>query len=402
MNLSLYFNISLKEVKNNKRRALISIVAIAIGVFSMILLTSISKGVNESAKDMLKGFGSRTVVVIPLNVGNAVIGSASAGFAATRNRFYESDADKLKSVEGVYIVSKSLNGRATVMYNNESISSTIYAVETDVYNIFAKDLKIKEGRWLRKNSYEVVLGNKVKDSFSKEVRVGKKITISGKEFKVVGILEETGNSLSQLDNIILMPYDKGREIFKAKYSKGEISAILISIKEGYNIKEVKDRIEKKLLRIKKVKEKDKFFTLISRDFIENSVGQITSLLNIFFVSLSLISIIVGLIGVGNTIYMTIIEKTREIGTLRAVGMKRKEVLELYLFQGIILALGGFIAGLLFSIICIEIIKVILPASIDWFFVGIALIFSIGGTLISSYYPAKKASSIPPAEALVYE
>ena len=361
-----FFSISFSDLKRNKKRTFLSVLAIAIGVFSLIVLTSISLGINKDILSKLKGFGADMIIVIPVKVENAAVASNSAGFMAHNERFYEKDANKIKSIKGVKLTSYVLQGRASLTYRNETKSVNIYAVQPSAYLVFSKDLSIAKGRWINKNSYEAVLGAKVSDNFENPLDVGKNVIIGNKTYRIVGILEETGNSLSQLDDVVLIPYFAGRELYSTRFAEDEISAILIQIAEGYEVKKVAKEVESYLMKIKKIsKEEDKFFSLITKDFIENSISQITSLLDSFFVSISMISLFVGLIGVGNSVYMSIIEKTREIGTLRAVGMRKKDVMSVYLIEGAILGGIGFTIGLLFALIVVFVGSSLIPMELNF-------------------------------------
>ncbi len=401
MNSSLFF-IAFSDLRSNKKRTLLSVLAIAIGVVSLLVLTSISLGINKDITSKLKGFGSDIILIVPTKVENAAITSASAGLLALKGKFYETDAKKLKSIEGVKLTSYALQGRSSVYYKNQTKSISVFAVQPVAYLAFSKDLSIKKGRWLT-NSYEAVLGGKVQDYFDKPPDVGKSIIIGNHSYKVVGILEETGNSISQLDNVIVIPYFAGRELYSNRFAEKEVSAILLQVADGYKTKDVSEKVDAYLMKIKKItKEEDKFYSIVTKDFIENSISQITSMLDLFFVSISIISLFVGLIGIANSIYMSIMEKTREIGTLRAIGMKKDEILSIYVFEGAILGIVGFIFGLVVSLPLIFIGKNFIPMEINPFFLILSFFVSLVGAVVASYFPSKKASNIEPAEALVYE
>jgi putative ABC transport system permease protein len=160
---------------------------------------------------------------------------------------------------------------------------------------------------------------------------------------------------------------------------------------------------KKEYKIKKItNDKDKFFTAITSEFIQESINQIKSLIDMFFLGVGSIAIAVGVIGIGNSIYMAVIERTKEIGTLRALGMQKGEVLLAFIFEGILLSIAGSVLGLIVGIIVSIALSAILPSKVNLEMSIAALFIVIIGSAVASYFPAKKASTIYPAEALVYE
>ncbi len=401
MKLRELFKLALLGISRSKRRTMLSVLAISIGVFSLVLLTSLSYTLKLEVISNLKGFGGDVIVIVPAKISNIALESRTAGLRATQGRFFESDVKKIKSIEGVKLASPGLFGRVSAVFEDKKVGITVYAVDTSTYRIFSKDVKIKEGRWLS-SKYEVVLGSNVEESFE-GIDVGKTLVISNISFKVVGILEETGNSITQVDDVLLIPYEAGRDVFSNVFSEQEVSMIMVLVSDGYSTKEVANKIEDFLRKIKKLKEGEEFFSLITRDSIEESISQIIGVINLFFFTLSAIAMIVGLIGIGNSVYMNVLERTREIGVLRAIGMKKRDVLMLFLVEATLFSFFGFFVGI-FGVIFLSFILSFFGINIyfDLIFVVIAFFSSFLGTILSSYLPARKASLIPPSQALVYE
>jgi len=403
MKIDFVAKFALKSMGYANIRTSLTLLAIVIGVFSVALLTGISKGTEETVTARLQAIGADVITIIPLNLGESAIGGAQKmQYRAVSERFVESDLRKIEMVEGVKMALGTLSGTSKVSYGKkEDMPLNIYAVPQEARDAIA-GVEIAEGRWLN-GKYDAVLGSKVGSNIGESVNVGKRITIAGRAFTIVGVLRETGNSQANLDNIIYISYDMGREIYYDRYGSDELSAIIVRVKEGYDANAVGKNIEETLMFYKKVTDpKKKFFTVITPDYIAGQVSQITGTLNAFFMSVAAIAIAVGLIGVGNTMYMNIIDRTKEIALMKSIGARKGDIIRIYLLEGMSLGLMGAAIGAILGVGVGFLARFAVPFSPDFMQIGIAAAAIVVGAGLASLIPARMASEINAADALRYE
>ena len=400
MKPSFIFYFAKKSMKYANIRTALTILAIVVGMFSVVLLTGIARGMNQGIHENLKAIGSDMVVVVPTTVSsNVFITSTSAGFRALTTRFYEKDVEKIKLVPGVEMALPTLTGTVKLEYNGKEFNGNVFGVDKEAINI-VHTISIAEGRWLRAK-YEVVVGGRVHEQFDEDVRVGKRMIINNKTFKVVGILKPTGDALAKVDNMIFIPFDAARELFKEQYSDDEIASILVKVSDGFDANEVGKRIDEFLMNYKHITDEDrKGYTVITPEFISNQIDSITNTLNLFFLGVSGIAIVVGLVGVGNTMYMNVIDRYREIGTLKAIGAKPRDIMKIYIVEGIFLGFFGAFIGFVLALTTGSL--PFIPFSLDAPMALLAFTIVILGSAVASFIPSKIASEIPPSTALRYE
>ena len=391
--------IALESMKYANIRTMLTIIAIIIGMFSLTLLTGVSKGLEKEINNNMKMLGDDMITIAPFQ-GNILTTSRTARFRAITERFSEKDVEKIKSVSGVERVFPTLFGDIAVEYKGEKNNVLVYAVPFDIRDV-VRSINIEEGRWIRTNN-EVVLGSSIKKEVL-EADVGKTIKIKNKTYRVVGVLEETGNNLAQVDNVVFLSYDEGRKLFKETYGEDEIAAIIVKVAKGFDANKVGKSIDEYIMNYKHLNEDNKFYTVVTPEFINSQVSEITSILNLFFIAVSAISLIIGIVGVGNTMYMNVIDRYRDIAVMKAVGAKRKEILFMFLFEGVVLGAAGGIVGIMLGIILGLLSNTVgIPYEVDIGITGIGFTAVLLGSILSSYLPADIGASINAAEAMRYE
>jgi putative ABC transport system permease protein len=192
-------------------------------------------------------------------------------------------------------------------------------------------------------------------------------------------------------------------MFNSTFGSDDISAIVVKVSPGYDANAVGTDIQNMLLFYKKITDVNKkWFTVITPAFINSQVNQVIGTLNLFFIAVASISIIIGLVGVGNTMYMNVIDRTREIAVMKSIGAKRSEILMIYILEGASLGLIGAIAGALAGMGTGTLISFIVPFSPEYVQTTLAIIFITAGSGMASYIPARIASGVNAADALRYE
>jgi len=228
------------------------------------------------------------------------------------------------------------------------------------------------------------------------------LTIENSAFRVVGILDESGTS-------IYMPIQMAYQVLEDK-ENGVYDSILIKIKDEDAIDEAIEKIEKKLMITRHVNEKTKDFTVSSSQQMQETRSEMMSSMNMFLLAIAAVSLIVGAVGVANTMFTSVLEKTKEIGIMKAIGARNKDILMIFIFNAGLIGLIGGIIGIFFGSLLSGALPTLM-GDISMFrggtFVSLnsvlmAVFVSVFVDIISGIVPAYQASKLKPVDALRYE
>lgn len=405
MNIIDIISYSFNGIKEQKLRSWLTIIGIVLGVATVLSLVAIGDGVTEDINSQLEAFGANSLMVLPFANTMGLMGGFTSG-SPSSGKLYDRDFDDLKSLPGVAEALRAVYGNADVSFKDKTFSIMIYGGDKEFLEYYEDMMGIETGRYYENNEKNVVVlaNDAANELFGKDkVAVGNKIQINGKEYRVVGILEKIGTSLSAGDDLaIYLPFEDCREVLSDQILKNEISMIQLDVEEGIDVKEMEDKITQRLYYLHKVNEDSKDFSIMSSEFIRDMVNQITGSLTLFLLLISSISAVVGGIGISNTMFMNVLSKTTEIGVLKSIGAKRNDILLIFISQAAIIGLVGGIIGIGLGYVAVEIIKTygIIPVISPLLLVlvlGFAVFIGVLGGLI----PAYNASKIPAIEALKY-
>ncbi len=403
MNPNELLSFSIKALNRQRLRSFLTVLGIIVGISSIILLVGLIQGLKQDVLKQLEDFGPRTIIITPVSMqGGSMVGPGSS-FAPTSGKLFEKDYERIKRLPEIQTITKVIIGQATVTYKDQSIDSSVYGIESDVFGD-TMSLDLESGRFLEPGDVSsAVVGATVAESFDEVLRTQSNIEISGRTFRVVGILKKTGNSFAPIDSVILIPHTEAREIFDDNLLDNEISAIRLTLEEGTNVDLAAEEIEAIMLSSHRVTEDEKDFGVISPTFINQQFSSILDMLTIFLGAIASIALIVGGVGISNTMFMSIMERRKEIGTMKAVGATAAQIRNIFLVESSIIGLIGGAAGLLLGAVIGLIITLFGVTFVFDIYVTLgALFFSVLIGVVSGTFPAMDAAKVDAIVALRYE
>ncbi|MEM0465148.1 MAG: ABC transporter permease [Candidatus Pacearchaeota archaeon] len=400
-----YFNLAFGNIKKRKLRSSLTLIGILISIATIFTLMSLSMGLNNAIKEQFRLLGTDKFFILPKG---SQLGTAGGSGPV---QLTEKDVEFIRNVQGVKDVSYIVVGNAKISFNNQIRYFMIIGVPTEKNKVFLETqlFNIDEGRFLEtKDSGKIVVGSSYKSGniFSKSVKINDKIFINDKEFKVVGILKTTGSSSD--DKLIYMSFEDFKKMFN---SEDRVDQIIIQIKTGEDIKKVSEQVKKKLLSFRGVTEKTKDFNILTPEELLSNIEIILNIITAFLVGIAGISLLVGSVGIANTMFTSVLERTKDIGVMKAIGAKNSDIMLIFVIESGLLGLIGGIIGVLLGIVFAKIIEIIairglgstlLKVIFPWYLIIGCLLFAFLVGALSGVFPARAAAKIKPADTLRYE
>lgn len=373
-----FLSLIIKNPFRNKSRALLAIIGIGIGIATIVALGGITDGLIASAEDTLHSGGTDITIT----------GSSSETNQATlfgTTALSEDWVDLIKNESGV---TEAVGVYSTTIPSDGSMMSLIGIKPTDVK--FA-ELNIKEGTLFSDgDAKEVIAGKVVADN--KNVSVGDELKVGGETFKVVGIFE-SGNSNQDMSYFMTL-----NNLQTLVDDEGNISSVFVKVDPSVDAEDVGNSLENKY--------GDNITVITSLSDLSMAKSMIDMLNGVSF-GISLLAIVIGGIGIINTMLMSVLERTREIGVLKAVGWPDRKILLMIICESIVLTVTAAIAGTILGIIGVELFMQLnilggMTAIFTAETIAEAFIIAIIVGVIGGIFPAIKATKLPPTEALRYE
>ena len=393
---------ALDDFRRNKVRTFLTSLGILIGVSSVVLLMALGLGFKEYIRQQFESLGTNILIVMPGKILEGGSFSSSSESSLTGARFEESDINRLKRIDGLsYVVPVFIKTVKTSSSESSEIGD-LFATSSDIFVM--RNLEAEKGVVFDKGDDEkktknVVIGPKIaiKLFSSTDNAVGKTLKIENVAFKVIGVLKSKGGGGfggPDFDSFIYMPFRSALSFNPDK----KIFTIYLKASDENQIPQLKEDVKKSL-----VKNYDKDdFSVLEQNEILNAVSSIFAMLNSILVTIAAISLLVGGIGIMNIMFVSVMERTREIGIRRAIGATRKDILYQFLMEAVALSLAGGIMGLIFSFVTVMVIQRFFPALIDYFSVMTALIVSSAIGILFGIIPSRRAAYLTPVEAIRYE
>ena len=398
--------IAVRALANNKLRGFLTMLGIIIGVASVITMLAIGQGSKRSIQAQISEMGSNMIMIHPgADVRGGVRQDASA-METLKLQDYEDIVDETRFVSAV---SPSVNSSGQAIYGANNAPTTVYGISPDYLEI--RRYKVEDGDMFTEQDIQTaakvcVVGKTVVDNLFPDGSnpVGKVIRFQKLPFRIVGVLESKGyNSMGMdQDDLILAPYTT---IQKKVLAITHLQGITCSaLKEEYTDQAI-DEISEILRRNHKLKESDDDdFTIRSQQELSTMLTSTTDMMTVLLAAVAGISLLVGGIGIMNIMYVSVTERTREIGLRMSIGAKGIDILAQFLIESILISVTGGLIGVVFGVGAALVVNGVahFPIYIQpWSVVLSFAVCTVTGVFFG-WYPAKKAAQLDPIEAIRYE
>ena len=406
MNGTNLIKIAVRALANNKLRGFLTMLGIIIGVASVITMLAIGQGSKRSIQAQISEMGSNMIMIHPgADVRGGVRQDASA-METLKLQDYEDIVDETRFVSAV---SPSVNSSGQAIYGANNAPTTVYGISPDYLEI--RRYKVEDGDMFTEQDIQTaakvcVVGKTVVDNLFPDGSnpVGKVIRFQKLPFRIVGVLESKGyNSMGMdQDDLILAPYTT---IQKKVLAITHLQGITCSaLKEEYTDQAI-DEISEILRRNHKLKESDDDdFTIRSQQELSTMLTSTTDMMTVLLAAVAGISLLVGGIGFMNIMYVSVTERTREIGLRMSIGAKGIDILAQFLIESILISVTGGLIGVVFGVGAALVVNGVahFPIYIQpWSVVLSFAVCTVTGVFFG-WYPAKKAAQLDPIEAIRYE
>jgi len=402
------FNLAYKNIKERMSRSILTLLGIAIGIMAIISLMGIGEGMNVAVEGELSSL-SDTIIV---NVGEGFSIFSTGQLEDTGEYLTERDITDIERIPGVKEVNTQLTGMASLSFNGDenSVFLTVTGMDIESMNLQYGLADLSEGTLLKiGDQSKIIIGYDVAhDYFDNDISVGSRVKINGKKFFVNGIFSREGfGGVSTNDDLVLLT---SRDFQKAT---GE-SNIFVATVSVYDVNEV----EAVALEIERVVNenhgKEDFASATSMSSILDSIQSIMGILQTVLIAIASIALVVASIGIMNTMLTSVMERTREIGIMKAIGATNKDIMSIFIIEGLLLSLIGGLSGIISGILGSQGVAALLsnmgPGGggiplepvITYMAIALGLSVSMIVGVISSLYPAWKAARMSPIEAVRYE
>ena len=413
MNYSNLFKIALRAIAANKMRSFLTALGIIIGVASVIAMLAIGQGSKKSIQENIAQMGSNMIMINPgADRGPGGVRQDASSMETLKLTDYQSLKDECNYISAI---SPVVNKCGQVGYGNNNAPSTIYGVNTDYLTI--RQLSVDDGEMftdedIKASAKVCVLGQTVVDNLFPDGSdpIGRVVRFNSIPFRVIGVLKKKGYNTMGMDqdDLVLAPYTSVMKRILAQTYLGSINCSAIT--EGLTDKAT-DEITTILRRNHKLKDAtdtqeadDDDFSIRSQEELASMMNSTTDMMTILLGCVAGISLIVGGIGIMNIMYVSVTERTREIGLRMSVGARGVDILNQFLIEAILLSVTGGIIGVIIGVGSSYAIKFVAhwPIYIQpWSIVMSFAVCTFTGVFFG-WYPAKKAAQLDPIEALRYE
>ena len=405
MNIVNLLKIAFKALSNNKMRCFLTMLGIIIGVASVITMLAIGQGSKISIREQISEMGSNMIMIHPGNMQRGGVRQS----ADDMQTLEVSDYEAIKGLPGISAVSPSVNSGGQLVNGNNNYPSSIYGITPEYLDI--RKFKVEDGTMFSEHDIKsaakvCILGKTVVDNLfpDGEDPVGRVIRFGKIPLTVIGVLESKGtNSMGQdQDDVVLAPYTT---VMKRILAIDYIQGIFASATDEDATEETIDEITELLRTRHKIKEgADDDFEIRSQQELSKMMNSTGDMMTVLLACIAGISLLVGGIGIMNIMYVSVTERTREIGLRMSIGARGIDILSQFLIEAVIISVSGGVIGIFVGVVASWLVNLIAhwPIYIQPYSVVLSFAVCTVTGVFFGWYPAKKAAGLDPIEAIRYE
>ena len=403
-------NVALKSVKSNRLRSLLTVFIIAVGITSLVGILTATDALKREVFSSFEKFGTTSFSIVSkyFSVDGGVRRRVRNAVPITYNqaRMFK---ENFKEECLVSVFARAVSN-AVAKYEGESTNPTASVIAADENYLQYINTGVSKGRGIsendvKMNSYVCVVGNGIVKSLFKgfEEPLGKVISVEGVRFEIVGVLESVGSTFSgSADSEIIVPVSSARSYFVGENTSFAVGVVPQVFDTGVDYQGRAEQVMRSVRRLAPIDESD--FRIRSSEAMLSELEDIMGAITVVSAVIGLITLLGAAVGLMNIMLVSVKERTREIGTRKALGASAKTIKEQFLFESVVISQIGCVLGIMMGILTGNAVALLMGASFIipwvWIFSAIAVCLVVG--IASGYIPAVRASRLDPIEALRYE
>ena len=397
-----YSFFAVKQFKTRKLRTFLTMLGIFIGIAAVVSLVSLGQGLQNVITEQFESMGANKMMISP---SGGMMGMGGRG------SLDDSDLNVIQHSRGIRAAGGFMTKFVTVGFGSENQYTFVLGLPQDESKKIIEDLssfKIAKGRDLKQgDKLKVVVGSRFGkgDFFDKKVVTGDKISVNNQKFEVIGIMAPIGNPSD--DSQVYISLDAAIELFGGKT---EFAIIMAEAVDGISPVAAAESVKRALRRHRGLAEGEEDFEVQTFEQMIESFGSIFTIVQAVLIGIAGISLLVGGIGIMNTMYTSVFQRTNEIGIMKAVGARNSDIIKIFLIESGFLGMAGGAIGIVIGFGISKIVEFsasqaglgMLKASFPWYLILGSLMFSFVVGCIAGCFPAIRASRLKPVDALRYE
>ncbi len=406
-----YIIVALRNLVHQRTRTFLTLIGIIIGIAAVVALISLGQGMKDAIGQIFLNIGSDKLII---TAKSSTQFSGPPGSSAASNLTID-DIGVIKAVPGVAAVGGRLIKSVKLEFGREVVYYFAVSIPDDdkgrelIRSV--NNYKIEQGRLLKRGDrFKAFIGYNLahKDVFKqKEIAVGNRIKMNGLDFEVVGILKKSGSP--QQDRVMVVPEDALREVLKL--DKKRIDVIAVQVQKGLDAEKVAENIERAMRNDRNLKLGKEDFEIQTPGQLLASLDSILTIVQVVLIGIAAISLLVGGIGIANTMYTSVLERTKEIGVMKSIGARNSDILSIFIIESSMLGLLGGVIGIGIGMGLSKLVELTAAVSLGTSLIKAyfplpliigSLLFSLCIGTLSGFFPARQAARLRPVDALRYE